>query len=638
MKIFTKQVARKPLTTVLLSLLLVLSVLVSGIGFASWISAQRQAKSIDDEYTTIAVPKGANFEKLSEAGTHVIDDGVYTFSSGSTYVTPFSAEAVAKESEYYLRSDNRILFSAHIDGSSTLSSGTFDPLYYNADLDKYPYQLAVMALRCNWVQVPDNLESSYFDRYYAEFEIIDDVCRIDAYDLPPYEDILLVSTALRTSDGEMLFEAGKTYLVQGIYWDYYIYGSFEENESGETETIRERDVNGFFVKRSLTLAPENGLLNETTLPISNLTRKTSDSGRDYYYAPEGSWPHVTEYTGDWQDFLETEEGSVWKKEIIPYYQMNHESAAVILTDDLSGVYYFNCGAATVTEGSAFSDSDHENGNAVCLVSAAYAQLNGLSVGDTINLDLYNSGYEQASYPVLQGSGRTGLTVRRYPLSEGTRIGVQKDYTIVGIYSAPEWEAGSQSFHADTIFIPKSSVPNADSYAGKSIPLLNTVIIQNGFIDAFEAHMAENDMAGVYTYFDQGYTEAAASVQTMIDNAQRIMFIGIFMFILSSLLFLLLYIRSSTPAIQTMRLLGVSSKKTWRECFFMLMLQVTTSVILGNALAVLLYDQIAQMVLGGNLELSLNSILLCGIIQFLLLLISGGMWTYSVAHRNLMQKG
>ena len=634
MKIFTKQLARKPLTTVLLSLLLVLSVLVSGIGFASWISARRQAEGIDNEYTTIAVPKGSNFEKRSEAGTHLIEDGVYTFSDGSAYVTPSSAETIARESEYYLGSDNRILFSAHIDGSASLSSGTFDPLYYNADLDKYPYQLAVMALRCNWVKMPDTNSV----RYYAEFEIIDDVCRIDAYDLPPYEDILLVSTALRTSDGEMIFEAGKTYLVQGMYWDYYIYGSFEENESGESETIRERDVNGFFVKRSLTLAPENGLLDETALPISNLARKTSDSGLVYYYAPEGTWPHVTEYTGNWQDYLETEEGSVWKDEIIPYYQMNHESAVVILTDDLDGVYYFNTGTATVTEGSVFTDSDYENGNAVCLVSAAYAQLNGLSVGDTINLDLYNSKYEQARYPVLQGSGRFGLTVKRYPLSEETRIGVQKDYTIVGIYSAPEWEAGSQSFHADTIFVPKSSVPNADSYTGESIPLLNTVIIQNGSIDAFEAHMAENDMAEVYTYFDQGYSEAAASVRTMIDNAQRIMFIGIFMFILSSLLFLLLYIRSSTPAIQTMRLLGVSSKKTWRECFFMLMLQVSVSVILGNALAVLFYDQIAQMVLGGNLELSLNSILLCSITQFLLLLMSGGMWTCSVAHRNLMQKG
>lgn len=637
MKIIRKQTTRAPLTTVLLVLLLALSIGASSIGFAAWTGARKQSELIEDEYTTIAVPTGRNFEKQSEEGSYLIEAGDRIYNDGTKYISPESAEGTAIESEYYLGTDNRILLSAHISGSTNLSSGTYDPLYYNQDLDRYPYQLAVMALECNWVKRPESPQSSYSERYYAEFKIVDDVCRIDAYDLPPYEDTLLISTALHTADGEMIFEAGKTYLIQGVYWDYYIYGSFEENESGETETVRERDVNGFFVKRSMTLAPENGLLKETTLPTSNLMRKTSDSGLGYYYAPEGTWPHVTEYTGNWQDFLETEDGSVWKEEIIPYYQMNHESAAVILTDDLDGVCYFNTGTATVTEGSAFSDSDYKNGNAVCLVSAAYARINGLSVGDTLNLDLYNSSYEQTSYPVLQGSGRSGLTVTRFPLSEQTRIGVQKDYTIVGIYSAPEWEAGSQSFHADTIFVPKSSVPNADTYAGESIPLLNTVIIRNGSIDEFEDHMAKNDMAGVYTYFDQGYSEAAASVQTMIDNAMRLMMVGIALFVLASLLFLLLFARRTSAVMRSMRLLGVPKKGVWLECLGTLLTQEITAVLLGNVLAVVLYEKITTQLLSSAPALSMESILLCAGIQLGALLLIGGIWMRLLAGRNLMQR-
>ena len=52
-------------------------------------------------------------------------------------------------------------------------------------------------------------------------------------------------------------------------------------------------------------------------------------------------------------------------------------------------------------------------------------------------------------------------------------------------------------------------------------MLNTITIQNGSIDEFEAHMASDDKAGASLYFDQGYTEAASTVQTLIDNAMRL---------------------------------------------------------------------------------------------------------------------
>lgn len=164
-----------------------------------------------------------------------------------------------------------------------------------------------------------------------------------------------------------------------------------------------------------------------------------------------------------------------------------------------------------------------------------------------------------------------------------------------------------------------------------------MIIENGSIDAFEVHMAENDMAGVYLYFDQGYTEAATTVQSLIDNAQRIMVVGISIFILSSLLFLLLYIRRTAPVIRTMRLLGISAKKAWLECFVSLLRQVVIAGLLGNALAIVLYDSITQMVLSTSLDLSYGSIILCGSLQFIVLFVTGMLWTRSVANHNLMQK-
>lgn len=90
-------------------------------------------------------------------------------------------------------------------------------------------------------------------------------------------------------------------------------------------------------------------------------------------------------------------------------------------------------------------------------------------------------------------------------------------------------------------------------------------------------------------------------------------------------------------IDSMRLLGVSATKTWRECFLSLLLQIAVAVLLGNALASMLYGWITQMLLSTSLSLSYGSVLLCGALQFLLLFVVGLIWTHCVANRNLMQK-
>ena len=357
----------------------------------------------------------------------------------------------------------------------------------------------------------------------------------------------------------------------------------------------------------------------------------------YWTTPDDCWPYYAEYKGDWRDFMETAEGQVWKEEIIPNFEMNHASATVILTDNLGTMYNFNSGDASILEGRTFDKTEYESGAPVCLVSASYAILNGYSVGDSISLDYYDTGYEQVYYGLGTIDARQGITVSRFPLTEASRMDIQKEYTIIGIYTAPEWSAGQHSFHADTIFVPKASVPGMDTYVEKSIPMLSAVTIQNGSIDSFESHMATNGKAGAFLYFDQGYSKAANAAQTLIENAQRIMIVGFSMFTLSGLLFLLLYIRRSEPIIRNMRLLGISFKKTWLECFSTLLLQVTMAVFLGNLLAILLYRRITQMILVSSLDLSIDYVLICGVVQFIVLLIIGGIWVLSESKKNLMQK-
>ena len=215
--------------------------------------------------------------------------------------------------------------------------------------------------------------------------------------------------------------------------------------------------------------------------------------------------------------------------------------------------------------------------------------------------------------------------------------IQKEYTIVGIYTAPEWSAGQHSFHADTIFVPKASVPGMDTYVGVYLPMLSSVTIQNGSIDAFEAHMAADEKAGAYVYFDQGYSEAAATVQTLIDNAMRLMLVGVAMFLLASMLFLLLFARRVSAVMRSMRLLGVPKKGVWLESLGMLVMQELIAVLLGNGLAVILYDRITAQLLSGTPALDITSIAICAGVQLAVLVAAGGIWMHRIAGSNLMQK-
>ena len=648
MKMFRKQTARAPLTTVLLVLLLALSIGASSIGFAAWTGASKQFEEIDGQYTTIAVPKGQNFEKSSDWGEYLVKDGDHIFADGTKYVSPASAERTARVSEYYIGSDNRILLSAYIPGGKNLSSGTINEMDYNATLDRYVYELSVLALRCVSVEEVATLLADSQKGYQAKFEIVDGVCWVDAYDHPLGDDLLSCGSRIFTSDGDIPFEPGKTYLVRGAYWDYEVRAKFGNDATGASgfEVVGAIRDNGLR-DRILLMDPASPMMSYPGTKIGLISgwdnwtveqKKDPDSGLFYWCTPEENcWPYFVEYTGDWRDYLETEDGSVWKNEIIPYFERNHSSVPVILTDNVESMYYFNTGVGSIMEGDYFSDEDYKNGNPVCMISAAYAQVNGLSVGDSLHMDFHNTGYLQTTYPVLQGSGRQGLTIQRYELRDETRIGYEQDYTIVGIYTAPEWAAGSQSFHADTVFVPKSAVPNAGNYKGEDVTLLNTVIIKNGSIDAFEAHMAANDKAGAYLYFDQGYTEAAATVQTLIDNAMRLMLVGVAMFLLASMLFLLLFARRVSAVMRSMRLLGVPKKGVWLESLGMLVMQELIAVILGNGLAVILYDRITAQLLSGTPALDPASIALCAGVQLAVLVTVGGVWMHRIAGSNLMQK-
>lgn len=655
MGIFRKQTQRKPVTTVLLILLLTLSIAASSIGFTAWMGAQNQISTLEDRFTTIAIPKEQDIDRFELGGT-TYDDGSIEWGDGQWYYPPSVVEEKSVQLSQVVSIDRRCLLGAQVKGIPSLTSGRLDILQYNEALDSYAYNLCVLAVKC--IKCDVFSEPGYQDddgtywgyvSYNSEFEIVAEVSQNDVYKSRVGE-IISYNCYISNDDGSVPFEVGKTYLIRGFLEDYPIIEVINEEKSDaengwaytyvQAHEAEERD---WYAHLTLNAIPEQFMLytrpgstDEKLTHFCDVNHETEDL-MIYNILPEDSLPLWVEYTGDWKDFLNTPDGQVWRDEIIPMCEMNYESATVILTDNLQSLYSFNVGDASILAGENFTQEQFRNGDPVCLISAAYAQANGLEVGQSITLDYYNSGYsiENAKiYGVFDVS--EAITICRFPLIPETRIGFEQAYTIIGIYSAPEFSFGTHSFHADTIFVPKASVPNARQYEDPTTPILNTLILENGSADEFEAAISQLGFGNYYLYFDQNYAEAAEALQALNANAQRLMIVGVLLFALASLVFLLLFARRIDAAARAMRLLGISRYQVWLELTRNLLGLELISVALGTILSAVLFDRVTAQLLSESLAMTVRETLLCAGVQYCLLALIGGVWMLRIASRNLMQ--
>ncbi len=657
MRIFRKQTQRKPITTALLALLLALSACASSIGFTAWTGAREQIRSLEESFTTVAIPKEQDTDRFELSGT-IYDDGSIQWGDGQWYYPPNVVEKVSAQLSQVVSIDRRCLLGAQVMGVPSLTSGRTDILQYHQSLDDYSYNLAVLAVKCVACDVMaepgvQDESGTYWGNisYIVDFEILDEVCLNAAYKTRIGEPITY-SCAMVNRDGTAPFEVGKTYLIRGFYEDYPILEVLDDSkssaESGYQFRYEQYNPDAEAHKHHLGGLIMNALPGDQTfytrpgsedsgLPHFQDEGLEGDDLMYYWVPPEDSWPFFAEYTGNWQEFLDTPEGQVWRDEVIPTYQKNYESATVMLTDNLQSLYSFNVGDASILEGEAFTQEQFQRGEPVCLVSAAYAQANGLEVGQTLTLDFYNSGYASETSHVQGAFSVTDVaTLCRYPLIPETRIGFQQTYTIIGIYTAPEFSFGAHSFHADTIFVPKASVPDAERYEDTTTPILNTLILENGTSAQFEEAVRELGFGGYYLYFDQNYNEAAEALQALNANAQRMMLAGAILFVLASLVFLLLFARRIDGTARAMRLLGISRHNVWLELTGNLMGLELVAVIAGTALSAGLFDWVTAQLLSESLTMSIQEALLCAGVQYGFLVLAGGAGMVVMAGKNLMR--
>lgn len=610
MNIFLKQATRRPLFTTLLVLLLSFSVLLSCIGYSAWESAKTQKSEISNGYTTIAIPIEPDLSNLSpEEIATALQNRVF-------------ADNAAQEAPQITMVDRRCLLSAHIAGSRSLSSSSIDPSEYNTAFDGECYSLAVFALRCSGIR---ELPTEGMFLYDATFSVEEIVCLSDAYNTFPRPDSVHIYSDVRESNGAVPFEKGKTYLVFGQYQDHRVVRSADghdqvKNENRYIVPFPEINSNFYGEPSSLELGSYNGL--------------------DYHFPAAGQLPWVCEYTGSVTDYLNSDAASTWREDIVPLCQLNYESAAVILTDRAESMYSFNTGDEALLSGRFFTGEEYTNGDDVCVISAAYAEQNGLRLGDMIQLDYYDSGFGEynngATANSMLAAEDPGPYRQRYYMSLDDAIGVCKNYTVIGIYTGARFAFGAYQLNADTILVPKASVPNAQNYETRANSLLNTFVLKNGSAKEFEKYMEQQNLAGQFLYFDQDFSSMQESLDALETNAMRLMMVGIGVFLLTSALFLFLNFRRMNLTIRGVRLLGRSSKAVFREIIMALIPLETLAVLFGTCAAIALFDVVTRNLLSSALTLRPEAMAVSAVTAFVFLMVSTMISTAIFANRKLMK--
>ncbi len=631
MNIIAAKFKRDRIIVLLLTVLLTSAVAFGCLGFNSWFGIQQQVSFMEEQYTTVAIPgKDFNWSLL--------------YSEEHQKSVPLSQHSELSLPGYRAE-DLRCLLGAYVEGTKRLSALEFDiPLYYEA-FDMSSMQFAVLAVRCNSVSPTTEhpMSEAIFDEnndiigyneyftcsYEAEFSVLNTICRSDAYEKYPIETVRVCSPY--TADMQVPFQKGQTYLLFGFCGDFDTTLQYTDTNDCiyEIDPARTND---------LYLSPILEQFGFSSLNYIISTEKQHVEDHIYTCLTPDSIPFYAAYNDSWEDFLNSEEGAVWRDTIIPFCEASYSSARVLLTDNVDSLLTFNDGSTTILDGRKIEKEEYENGADVCLVSAAYAEQNGLSIGDSLTADLYNSPCVITEVSVQQGGSlRTDHVNLQAPLREEDKLNIKKNYTIVGIYTGPEFQPGYQYFDANTIIAPKASVPNSEQYEKFNSHLLYSVILENGREQEFESALEELGFEGKFEYFNQGYGAVAASLRSAEDNAIRLLLSSAGAFLLAAALYLFFIFRRITPCIRSMRLLGVKPQLIRKQVFGTIAVMILLAVLLGTILGTALFSTISNAILSQQITLHPLSLICCILGQLVILLTAGYIWSRIAANQNLMQR-
>lgn len=311
------------------------------------------------------------------------------------------------------------------------------------------------------------------------------------------------------------------------------------------------------------------------------------------YAALYTQPTIVKLTGTAEEFLENEEGALWKRNL-EEIEVNNHSFPVIGVDDLNYIADFLRRTAEISQGRNFSAEELDGGAKVCIISDTVAEKNGLSVGDTLQLRFYDNdsgipGNVDVSASLCANPQANYYNALTTPLYDADT------YTIIGIYDRDvDWVAESDNnytFTPNAIFTPKTAIRSEMEYGISGF--YRTIMLHNGSMDEFAALATASGAAAQFSYFDNGYSAVEDSISSYKELARQAMQVGVIVYGIILLLFMVIYPGQQRRALVLMDSLGARRGKRLRHVLISALGVLIPGTLLGAGAGIALWQSVVD---------------------------------------------
>ncbi len=508
MKNSLKQMMRTPVRTILFLTLMVFAAFLMTLGAGIWLKGNRTLEQYEDRFMTIGtvrqIPDSFEQELLWNAETRDYD--VKKNAQYSSYFTP--EDLLFPGAEYIAGPEQRSLFIAYQPEYTTLyKSMNTEPLSWSALI--------------------------------AEFSPVEDCVPSESVQIritkviggdPRLEGVVDYFCDHRNPTPEMLYK-DKTYVAMLGHQGFFIHGkAYEEKMQSKSE-----------VRIGLELIPYS-LESELLWPNGSRPEDAFRDGQQIFEVTDG--------------FYETETG----RRIL-----NLANSELIWQDcqPVTGTYQtallmpFYNGQAYICEGRDISEEEYANGGKVCLAPKTFMENNGLSVGDSVKVQLlYTDRKANAGRMFSLGGGQVDAGGNPLEVFETS------DYTVVGIYDVTF--SGTESIFdpgADELIVPMESIEARHGTnlmsCGPMTDVTSSFRIPNGSIDEFLRGWAQYGTDKLeFTFYDMGYSRLKAGIDNMKAVSLILFASGVILTVLLLFFFSHLYITKQAERTAIERSLGM----------------------------------------------------------------------------------
>lgn len=299
----------------------------------------------------------------------------------------------------------------------------------------------------------------------------------------------------------------------------------------------------------------------------------------------------------WRDFRE-----VWQKQ--------QHSVPVIGVDRLESMFVFVNGEAEIVEGRSFAPEEYASGAHSLIISEKTAELGGLAVGDTISLSRFLCTGDAAHGTNPSTAAQTGAILSN-PwvdlLDMNREYGPEEEFEIVGVYRlAGDWSGGTYSITPNTLFIPRSAqlegafgtIPPAEADPGDTTDIYGLYLsaeLYNGRTEDFRLQISGTPYAGQFYVFDQGFETVQKNLNVLARTSNRLMWIAAAGWLLLFAMFLLMYQGGQKRNIGTMRSLGRTPGQTARYLIISGLIVAILGVLIGTAAGRVVLDSVQSRI-------------------------------------------